>query len=115
MPMAHLSSLAAARPASGEGSHCDQKKGPGGELRGNFCLPPLSNKEKRRTKPMKNILIIRTFAILVFLFTGSSGAFAQPETGGAKTLSPYFFVKSNDPDLDRLPLKSPSVSVRISC
>jgi Ca-activated chloride channel family protein len=44
----------------------------------------------------------------------SAGAFAQPETGEDKTLSPYFFVKSDDPDLDQLPLKSTSAHVRIS-
>ena len=31
-----------------------------------------------------------------------------------KTESPYFFVKSNDPTLDQLPLKSTQVDVRIS-
>jgi Ca-activated chloride channel family protein len=63
---------------------------------------------------MKSILIVWALAILMSLFTVSSGAFAQPETGGDKTLSPYFFVKSDDPDLDQLPLKSTSVTGRIS-
>lgn len=31
-----------------------------------------------------------------------------------KTLSPYFFVKSNDPELDQMPLKSTDVSVKIA-
>jgi len=31
-----------------------------------------------------------------------------------KTLSPYFFVQSEDPDLDQLPLKSTSVAVEIA-
>lgn len=43
---------------------------------------------------------------------------AMPEdasgASGDKTLSPYFFVKSNDPALDQLPLKETSASVNIS-
>ena len=31
---------------------------------------------------------------------------ARPEATDDRTLSPYFFVKSDDPQLDRLPLKS---------
>ncbi len=37
---------------------------------------------------------------------------AQPERDTDKTLSPYFFVKSNDPEVDQLPLKSTSVEGR---
>jgi len=62
---------------------------------------------------MKTRTEISTFLILIFLVTGSAGAFAQPETGEDKTLSPYFFVKSDDPDLDQLPLQSTSAQVRI--
>ena len=39
---------------------------------------------------------------------------AQLERGTDKTLSPYFFVKSDDPEVDQLPLKSTSVKVDIS-
>lgn len=39
---------------------------------------------------------------------------AQPEKGADKTLSPYFYVKSDDPETDRLPLKSTSAKVNIS-
>ena len=39
---------------------------------------------------------------------------AQPEKGADKTLSPYFFVQSDDPETDRLPLKSTSIKVNIS-
>jgi len=39
---------------------------------------------------------------------------AQSESTEDKTLSPYFFVKSEDPELDQLPLKSTSVEARIS-
>ena len=39
---------------------------------------------------------------------------AQKEAGADKSLSPYFFVKSDDPETDRLPLKSTSAKVNIS-
>jgi Ca-activated chloride channel family protein len=63
---------------------------------------------------MKNRITVWALLILVMLVMGSARAFAQPETGEDKTLSPYFFVKSDDPDLDQLPLKSTSAHVRIS-
>lgn len=63
---------------------------------------------------MKNTTRTWTLVLLAVLLMGSAGAFAQPETGEDKTLSPYFFVKSDDPDLDQLPLKSTSARVRIS-
>ncbi len=53
-------------------------------------------------------LIVAGFLLFGF------GASAHPEPDGEKTLSPYFFVKSDDPDVDRLPLKSTSVAVNIS-
>ena len=62
---------------------------------------------KIRTKIIAGIL----FAL--FLHPGISAS-AQPEKGGEKTLSPYFFVKSDDPELDQLPLKSTFVKVNIS-
>lgn len=41
-------------------------------------------------------------------------AFAQTAESGDRTLSPYFFVKSDDSTLDQLPLKSTSTTVNIS-
>jgi Ca-activated chloride channel family protein len=38
----------------------------------------------------------------------------QADEPRLKTESPYFFVKSNDPSVDRMPLKSTEVDVRIS-
>jgi Ca-activated chloride channel family protein len=63
---------------------------------------------------MKNRTAIWALLILIVSLLGSAGAFAQPETGEDKTLSPYFFVKSDDPELDQLPLKSTSAHARIS-
>jgi Ca-activated chloride channel family protein len=63
---------------------------------------------------MKTKTGISALLTIALLLIGGAGAFAQPETGEDKTLSPYFFVKSDDPDLDQLPLKSTSAHVRIS-
>ena len=38
----------------------------------------------------------------------------EPRETEEKTLSPYFFVKSEDPNLDQLPLKSTSATVNVS-
>jgi Ca-activated chloride channel family protein len=57
--------------------------------------------------------IIASAVFVLFLLPGLSAS-AQPEMGGEKTLSPYFFVKSDDPELDQLPLKSTFVKVNIS-
>jgi Ca-activated chloride channel family protein len=59
---------------------------------------------------------IRMFALffLVVSMLPWGAAHARPETSDDRTLSPYFFVKSDDPALDRLPLKATSASVRIS-
>ena len=58
-----------------------------------------------------------SFTCLVFLLIVMTVPFAGPalavETQD-KTLSPYFFVQSEDPELDRLPLKSTSVAVEIA-
>jgi len=46
---------------------------------------------------------------------GAAEAAAAPESEGAdKTLSPYFFVKSDSPDVDQLPLKSTSAVVNVA-
>ncbi len=45
---------------------------------------------------------------------GAGQAFAQGAESDDKTLSPYFFVKSDDPTIDQLPLKSTSAVVNIS-
>jgi len=57
--------------------------------------------------------IVAAMVFAGFLLSGF-GAYAHPETDGEKTLSPYFLVKSDDPEVDQLPLKSTSVQVNIS-
>lgn len=45
---------------------------------------------------------------------GSAAAQSDAESSADKTLSPYFLVKSDDPDTDQLPLKSTSAAVSIA-
>jgi len=51
------------------------------------------------------------FVISTLIPTGSS---SQPSEGNDKTLSPYFFIKSDDPSIDQLPLKSTSAEARVA-
>ncbi len=67
---------------------------------------------------MKKLLVL---LLLTAVFgMGAAGVVRSGETeisGGEnpdRTLSPYFFVKSDDPSVDRLPLKSTSAEVDIS-
>jgi Ca-activated chloride channel family protein len=54
-------------------------------------------------------------AATCFIALGAGAAHAQGDAQPRlKTESPYFFVKSDDPALDQLPLKSTQVDVRIS-
>ncbi len=53
------------------------------------------------------------FALFALVLTGAAGRAQQPESSD-KTLSPYFMVQSNDPETDRLPLKSTVADVSIA-
>lgn len=65
---------------------------------------------------------MKCFSVFVVLFVVLCSVLFLPglshtqkaEDGGDKTLSPYFFVKSDDPKLDQLPLKSTSAAANIS-
>ena len=50
----------------------------------------------------------------VFLYFLGTAAYAQPGESEDRTLSPYFFVKSDDAQVDQLPLKFTSAAVNIS-
>ncbi len=63
---------------------------------------------------MRIITKILVAAVFAAVLLSGLRAYAQPESSGEKTLSPYFFVKSDDPEVDQLPLKSTSVQVNIS-
>ena len=60
-------------------------------------------------KPKMKIIALLIMPLLIMM---ANHVFAQSETHDDKTLSPYFFVKTDDPDLDRMPLKSTSVDVQ---
>ncbi|MEW5724427.1 MAG: VIT domain-containing protein, partial [Thermodesulfobacteriota bacterium] len=54
-------------------------------------------------------------AVLWLILTAAPPSRAEiPEDQTDRTLSPYFFVKSDDPAVDRLPLKSTSAQVKIA-
>ncbi len=55
----------------------------------------------------------RIFSFIIWLAVAGA-AFAQTGENADKTLSPYFFVKSDDPNFDQLPLKSTTTSVDIA-
>ena len=56
-----------------------------------------------------------SLAATCLIALGAGAAHAQGDAQPRlKTESPYFFVKSDDPTLDRLPLKGTQVDVRIS-
>lgn len=59
------------------------------------------------------ILLIAVISILVGTAFGNIMPAAQGESDD-KTLSPYFFVKSDDPTVEQLPLKSTSANVNIA-
>ncbi|HTZ40184.1 MAG TPA: VIT domain-containing protein, partial [Syntrophales bacterium] len=63
---------------------------------------------------MKPAIRLTIIFLVAAVLVPWSAAHARPETQDDRTLSPYFFVKSGDPALDRLPLKSTSAAVRIS-
>lgn len=62
-------------------------------------------------KKVKGLLVI---LVILLLAASGSQAFGQPGESEDRTLSPYFFVNSDNPDTDRLPLKSTSAAVTIS-
>jgi Ca-activated chloride channel family protein len=63
---------------------------------------------------MKSAIRLMILFMIVALILPGITVHASSETSGDRSLSPYFFVKSNDPALDQLPLKSTTASVRIS-
>jgi Ca-activated chloride channel family protein len=50
----------------------------------------------------------------IFSLLLGTTAYSQPRESEDRTLSPYFFLKSDDPEVAQLPLKSTSVVVNIS-
>ncbi len=63
---------------------------------------------------MKTNRITAMFLLIGAFMLFVSAAYAGNGEGTDKTLSPYFFIKSDDPETDRLPLKSTSAKVNIA-
>lgn len=63
---------------------------------------------------MKSAAKLWIIVLVVLSIVPGSTAFSQTNDTEDRTLSPYFFIRSGDPDVDRLPLKSTSASVRIT-
>jgi Ca-activated chloride channel homolog len=59
-------------------------------------------------------MLVTAASISLLLMTNSSLAATNSTIDTDKTLSPYFFVKSDDPNIDQLPLKSTDVKVNIT-
>ncbi|HAF01747.1 MAG TPA: trypsin [Methylophilaceae bacterium] len=64
-------------------------------------------------RPYSRMLLATASASLMVL-CNTAYAETNPTTDNEKTLSPYFFVKSDDPNTDQLPLKSTDVKVNIT-
>ena len=60
--------------------------------------------------PINRVFLPFVLAVLMLLAASAQG---QSLEEADKTLSPYFFVKSDDPSVDQLPLKSTSADVKI--
>ncbi len=63
---------------------------------------------------MKSRIIVTALFILAAIIAPGQSSSAQQKESDDKTLSPYFFVKSDDPTIDRLPLKATSAMVNIA-
>ncbi|MHC1706638.1 MAG: TonB family protein [Bacteroidales bacterium] len=61
-----------------------------------------------------NRIVTACIVLTVILTNFSKSAHSQNGESGDKTLSPYFFVKSDDATLDQMPLKSTSAEVNIA-
>ncbi len=79
-------------------------------LTGLSLLGSAPSNEERSTGKAASIQL-GSFASLFLTSTADAAPEKAPDD---RTLSPYFFVKSDDPNLDALPLKSTSAEVRIS-
>lgn len=67
-------------------------------------------------KLLKTATCLLAAAVLISLtrVPANSQPELSPDPSADKTLSPYFFVQSDDPSLDRLPLKATSAEVAVS-
>lgn len=74
---------------------------------------PVINPLGQKEASMKSRLVTASIMLLIFI-SSITFVYAQPETSDTKTLSPYFWVKSDEPGVEQLPLKSTGADVRIA-
>jgi Ca-activated chloride channel family protein len=71
---------------------------------------------KKQMRPL--VVFITLLAVTLGLaftpWAEGQGRGPAPEQGKDKTLAPYFFIQSDDPETDRLPLKSTRADVKIA-
>ncbi|MBS1242245.1 MAG: Vault protein inter-alpha-trypsin domain protein [Gemmatimonadetes bacterium] len=67
-----------------------------------------------RTRVRSAILAAFALAVLALGGPARAAGASGDDAGGAKTLSPFFFVKGEDTAVDALPLKSTQATVRIA-
>jgi Ca-activated chloride channel family protein len=72
--------------------------------------PKNYEKEETEMHSISKVFFSFIFSMLMLIASGAQG---QPMEEANKTLSPYFFVKSDDPVVDQLPLKSTSADVKV--
>jgi Ca-activated chloride channel family protein len=66
-------------------------------------------------KPVTRSFVLLVAAVFILFGTAFGKTMPAPQReSDDKTLSPYFFVKSDDPTVDQLPLKSTSANVNIA-
>jgi Ca-activated chloride channel family protein len=66
-------------------------------------------------KPVTRFFVLLVAAVFILFGTAFGKTMPAPQReSDDKTLSPYFFVKSDDPTVDQLPLKSTSANVNIA-
>jgi Ca-activated chloride channel family protein len=69
----------------------------------------VSTEQRRQLPALATIAVLLSIAL-----PAARAAFAEQPGGSDRTLSPYFIVKSDDPQVDRLPLKATSADVNIA-
>jgi Ca-activated chloride channel family protein len=69
---------------------------------------------KRKTRTLVFMVTLLALALAPIAQAKAQGEKASPESTADRTLAPYFFVRSDDPDTDRLPLKSTQADVKIA-
>ncbi|MGZ3512441.1 MAG: VIT domain-containing protein [Thermodesulfobacteriota bacterium] len=62
---------------------------------------------------MQSVIKVFLLSILATLVFNAASVQSQPMEEANQTLSPYFFVKSDDASVDQLPLKSTSADVKV--